>query len=125
MRLTLLLTLTTLSALAGDGQPGVGAKYGTRDPRTCKSTVEPSKGAISTDQAKQYFACHVEGLGPGYRLGLAEEVTVQVGKGTPFLELDRGQRPSGADLSTRLSASRPRVNASAGPSEPGPATWWT
>ena len=75
---------------------GEGAPYGTRDPAICASTAEPKTGAISADLAKRYLACHLEGVS-GPNMYLVENVQVQVGKGTPFLQLDFGQRPGNAD----------------------------
>ena len=77
-------------------QAGVGAPYGTRNPETCKSKKEPSKGAPSSEQARQLFACTVEGVSGG-TLYLVEKVTIEVGKGTRFFDLAAGARPSDAD----------------------------
>jgi hypothetical protein len=69
--------------------PTVGAKYGTRDPHTCNSTKEPSQGAISVEQAKQYFFCGAERVldavgRNGTYLYLKENVKIEVGKGVPY-----------------------------------------
>jgi hypothetical protein len=67
----------------------IGAKYGSRDPHTCASRTAPTKGAISSAQAKQYFQCDTEKLeegGSGYQtLTLVTAVSVQVGAGRPFM----------------------------------------
>ncbi len=56
----------------------VGAKYGTRDPRTCGSRTAPAKGAPSVAQATQYVICELE-QGDGARpLSLVTNVKVQV-----------------------------------------------
>ena len=55
-----------------DAQTGVGAKFGARDPLTCASTKEPSKGAPSPEQAKQYVRCHWEKVEAGNSLFLLE-----------------------------------------------------
>ncbi len=82
----------------GQAQQGkAGTKYGTREPETCASTKEPAKGAPSPALVKRYLRCHVEGVGPGGKMYLIENVNVEVGKGTPFLQLSGGQRPFGAD----------------------------
>lgn len=78
-------------------QKGIGAKYGARDPLTCASTKDPAKGAPSPEQAKQYLRCHLENVGSGANLYLLENVSVEVGKGTPFLELPKSARPFNAD----------------------------
>ena len=75
---------------------GVGAKYATRDPQECSSTTEPAKGVLSPALAVKYFACNSEHEAGGY-LYLVENVKIDIGKGTPFLELDKGDRPSDAD----------------------------
>jgi len=51
----------TAAALARQphGQ-SVGAKYGTRDPKTCSNRTVPAKGAPSAEQARQYFICDQE-----------------------------------------------------------------
>ena len=73
-----------------------GARFGTRDPATCADTKEPTRGAPSAEVAKRYLRCHVEGVEFG-SIFLLEDVNLQVGKGTPFLQLDLVQRPFGAD----------------------------
>ena len=56
----------------------VGAKYGTRDPRTCASRTTPVKGAPSVAQATEYVVCELE-QGDGARpLSLVANVKVQV-----------------------------------------------
>ena len=83
-------------AVVGAGTPvshaqqGVGAKYDTRDPHTCASTKDPREGAISAEQAKQYFLCEAEGESPSGASTvpyLVEDVKVEVGKGTTSGEL--------------------------------------
>ena len=56
----------------------VGAKYGTREPRTCADRTAPAHGAPSAAQATQYVICELEqgnGTGP---LSLVTNVKVQV-----------------------------------------------
>ncbi len=86
------LTLVHAQKAKSSGKP-----YGSRDPEGCASTKEPVKGAPSSALATRYLRCHIEGIGPGNNMYLIENVKVEVGKGTPFLELSRGQRPFGAD----------------------------
>lgn len=64
-------------------QTGVGSKYGTRDPYTCKSTKAPAHGAISPEVAAQYVACNAEGE-TGGMLYLLQNVKVEVGAGRAF-----------------------------------------
>lgn len=63
-------------------QKGIGAKYGSRDPRTCADKSLPKSGALSPAQAAQYVICGDEHIVDG--LYLDEEVTVQVAKGRPY-----------------------------------------
>lgn len=63
-------------------QAGIGAKYGARDPRTCKDRTQPKGSAISADKAKEYFLCSE--YTSGQNLYLYDEVTVQVGKARPY-----------------------------------------
>ena len=60
------------------------ATYGSRNPRTCANTKAPASGAISAQQAVQYFICGQEGLF-GDLLYLVGDVRIEVGKGRPFL----------------------------------------
>ena len=63
-------------------QKGVGAKYGSRDPRTCADKTLPKTGAPSAAQAAQYVICgheHVVDV-----LYLDEDVKAQVGAGRPY-----------------------------------------
>jgi hypothetical protein len=75
------LTMGTIGLLYG--QPGVGAKYDTRDPVVCKSTKEPATGALSPSQAKAYVRCAAEKIGGG-NIFLVENVEIEVGKSRPF-----------------------------------------
>ncbi|MDO7845839.1 hypothetical protein Q5H92_05685 [Hymenobacter sp. M29] len=75
-----LFLLLTSGASAQDYR----ALYGSRGPRTCPSTKAPPKGPISANQAMQYFICGTEGLF-GDDLYLVGNVTLQIGKGRPFL----------------------------------------
>jgi hypothetical protein len=89
-------TLTVLSA-AAVAQQGVGAKYGSRDPKTCASLKEPAKGVLSAALAVKYVACKKEGEVNGNTLYLLEDLKVEVGGGTPLLQLSMIHRPGGAD----------------------------
>ncbi len=66
-------------------QPGGGAKYGTRDPHACADRRAPAGGAPSAAQAALYAQCDGEGpYGSQGRIGLMDNVRVQVGGGRPY-----------------------------------------
>src|SRR5450432_1019019 len=88
LTLTIALTMMTSAAI---GQQGLSAKYGSREPRTCPSKKEPAKGVLSPEQAGKYLACNAEGE-IGSNLYLLQDIKVEVGKGTPFLQLSGAQR---------------------------------
>jgi hypothetical protein len=80
-------------------QTGVGAKYGARDPFTCKSTKQPLQGAPSAEQAKAYLIGRFEketGTGTLGQLYLTENVKLEIGKGRPF---EQGDGSGDADVS--------------------------
>ena len=56
----------------------VGAKYGTRDPRTCGDRTAPAKGAPSAAQATQYVICELEQGDGSHPMNLVTNVKVQV-----------------------------------------------
>ena len=56
---------------------GLGAKYGTREPKSCAARTAPAKGAPSPEQARQYFICDAEHEF-GSSLFLVANVKVQV-----------------------------------------------
>ena len=66
----LLISSTTIQA-------AVGGAYDAREPRTCPSRKEPSRGALSSQQAIQYFACDTEGIYVG-QLYLATDINIDV-----------------------------------------------
>lgn len=72
-------------------------KYQAPEPRTCPSKVDPTDGVISAEQAAQYFTCDQEYERDGNTLYLLSNVSVQIGKGTPYGELAEGDRPSDGD----------------------------
>ena len=82
----LLATIATIFILGASGlalaQPGSGAKYVSRDPRTCVDKTAPKTGALSSAQAAQYVVCSSEYVIND--LYLVENVTVQIGKGRPY-----------------------------------------
>ena len=56
----------------------LGAKYGTREPRTCASRTAPSHGAPSAEQAKQYVICELERGDGANPISLVTNVKVQI-----------------------------------------------
>jgi len=56
----------------------IGAKYGTRDPRTCADRTAPVHGAPSAAQATQYVICELEQGNGQNPLSLVTNVKVQV-----------------------------------------------
>ncbi len=93
LKLGIAFTLTTLVAF---GQQGVGTKYGARDPKSCPSQKEPTKGVLTPQQAAKYLTCGVEKESRGL-LYLMQDVKVEIGKGTPFRDLANINRPGTAD----------------------------
>jgi hypothetical protein len=76
-------TSAAISTSAVAAQESVSKIYGTREPRTCASRVEPSSGAPSVEQAKQYFLCDGEVVASdGFHLFTG--VKIQVGAGRRF-----------------------------------------
>lgn len=77
----LLATIATIFLFGAFGsafaQKGIGAKYGSRDPRTCADTKTPARGAISSAQATQYVICAQEQVASD-QLYLVENVKVVV-----------------------------------------------
>ena len=68
-----------------DAHAGLGAKYGTRDPRSCAVRTAPARGAPSGEQAAQYAQCEGEGpYGSQDRIALMENMRVQVGGARPY-----------------------------------------
>jgi len=76
------VAIPRLGAAEEDAAPqgeSVGARYGTRDPRTCDRRM----ASLSADDAKQLFICDAEREFDG-SLYLVAEVSVQVSKPRPF-----------------------------------------
>jgi hypothetical protein len=57
---------------------GPGAPFNARDPRICSDTKNPLSGGPSSDQAKQYVICGLEGVKVD-ALYLVEDVKVDIG----------------------------------------------
>lgn len=69
------------TAIAKGRQPkgnSPGAKYGTREPRTCASVTAPGRGAPSAEQAAQYVICGLERGDGSHPELLVVNVKVQV-----------------------------------------------
>jgi hypothetical protein len=101
MLLLRICSLTLASSLLTLAQPGIGAKYGARDPMACPSTKEPTSGPPSADQARKYLQCHRENVFNGglYLLG---DIVLEVGKGVPYNQYDQYSRPGDADASSPI-----------------------
>ena len=78
-----LISLVVLSGLAC-AQTGIGAEYGSRDPATCTSKRNPTRGAPTPEQVKRYLMCEMEKVMYPPYLTLLDNVQVEVGKGRPF-----------------------------------------
>ena len=82
-QLTILFMFGAFTAAFGQDNKSIGAKYGTRDPRTCEEMKAPAKGVISSALATKYFICAAERI-DGQYLILLENVKVEVGAGRPY-----------------------------------------
>jgi len=80
--LAAMATMIIFAAFNSTFAQGIGAKYGSRDPRTCADKTSPKTGAPSPAQAAQYVVCSSEHVIND--LYLIENVAVQVGKGRPY-----------------------------------------
>jgi len=91
MKVLVTLVVALLAGSVAYGQAGTGAKYGTRDPVTCKSKKEPAKGGPTAEQAAMYWRCDKEGTrsGSDTNLYLFENVKLEVGKARPFQASDQ------------------------------------
>lgn len=71
-------------------EPGVGAKYESRDPFVCASRKEPASGAPSANRLKDLVRCGTGGERVASQmLYLLENLQVEVGKGRPYQASDR------------------------------------
>ena len=52
---------------------------------------------LSAEQANRYLICYLEGETGSNYLYLLEDTKVEIGKGTPFLQIPFNQRPGTAD----------------------------
>jgi hypothetical protein len=75
--------LVLLSAFQAFAQPGIGQKYGTRDPHTCPDNTVPKGNTITAGKAKEYVYC--QEYYDTQNMYLYDEVTVkQVGSPRPY-----------------------------------------
>ena len=65
------------------GQTSIGKTYHSRDPFVCKSMKDPSRGAPSTSQLREYILCANEKI-MGFGLLLYENVKPEVGKSRSY-----------------------------------------
>jgi len=82
----LLASITTILLLGASHSTfaqGIGAKYNSRDPRTCADATLPKTGAPSAAQAAAYVICENEGVNSD-KLYFVDDVKVQVGAGRRY-----------------------------------------
>ena len=83
--LATIATLTTFGALTLTfAQSGIGAKYGTRDPRICADTKAPTSGAMTPALAIKYLISGMEGVKSDDLYLIEGLTTVQVGGAVPY-----------------------------------------
>jgi hypothetical protein len=71
-----------LGAFQTFAQPGVGRKFGARDPRVCADRTQPRGNTISAAKAKEYIECSE--FFDTQNLYLFDEVVVQTGSPRPY-----------------------------------------
>jgi hypothetical protein len=81
------MVVLAIASTQVSAESNIRARFGTRDPVTCPSYKEPRTGAISADQAKQYFKCGLEakgGLeGTDGQVFVVEDLVLEVGAASP------------------------------------------
>jgi hypothetical protein len=90
----LLLTFALVNVPPVFAQPGVGARYGARDPVNVASTKAPKHGAPTAAQARAYLISgleHEKGSGTLAELYLTEDVKLEIGKGRPYEHPEGGE----------------------------------
>ena len=65
---------------------GVGARYGSHNPRTCPAGSLSGGSAPTVTQAKMSIVCNLEGPSIDQALILISEVTVQIGQGRSYTQ---------------------------------------
>ena len=78
-----IVTIFLLGAFGSTFAQGIGASYGSRDPRTCADKTSPKAGALSAAKAVEYVICENEGIN-GDKLYFVADVKVQVGTGRRY-----------------------------------------
>jgi hypothetical protein len=90
-----LFAMVMSAGVAGSlsAQPGIGAKFGSRDPFVCKSKTQPASGAPSGQQLVDLIRCGSAGerVYDG-QLYLLENVKAEIGKGRPYVYTDYGHK---------------------------------
>jgi hypothetical protein len=82
--MTTITTMFLLGVFGAAGAQSIGAKYGTRDPRTCADSKAPARGAMTPALATKYLICSEEKVS-GENLYLIEGLTsVEVGGSRPY-----------------------------------------
>ena len=83
LSLTVFAAIFIFSAFGSVFGQGIGAKYNSREPRTCADKTQPKAGAPSAAKAAEYVICENEGI-DGDKLYFVEDVKVQVGAGRRY-----------------------------------------
>ena len=81
--LAAIATVFLLGASHSTFAQGIGAKYGSREPRTCADKTLPRTGALSPAKAAEYVICENEVIWSEY-LFFVDDVKVQVGAGRRY-----------------------------------------
>jgi len=80
---TVVLVSGAYNAIVAQEKGSIGAKYGSREPRTCADMKIPARGAITAALAAKYFICAAEKEDSRY-LYLVDNVKTEVGVGRPY-----------------------------------------
>ena len=81
--IAIVLTFGAFNATVAQDKKSIGARYGSREPRTCEDTKAPARGAITAALAQKYLNCQMEGIWSN-DLYLVENVKVEVGGGISY-----------------------------------------
>src|SRR5690348_6662554 len=88
---SVLFSAGTLATVAA--QPGIGSKYGSRDPLVCGSKTEPTRGAPSGQRLVDLVRCGSGGERVYWdQLYLLENVKVEIGKARPYQPTDKANK---------------------------------
>ena len=100
-----LATALVGSAGAAVAQAGVGARYGAHDPRACPTMEATANRPPDLATATAAAICAKEGVRFG-NLFLLSNVSLQVGRGTPYRLLGERARPNDADVTATVYSIR-------------------